>query len=267
MSKWNAPILAAGVVMLLAAVPAPAMQSAPATTAATDRALNVDTYHAAVLQASGHPNELARWHGMWTYDNGHVDEARRYFERAAFYGDKLSQHFLTLIYWNGDGVERDPVMAYIWADLAAERGNDELLLRMRERIWTELSPQEQQRAVALGQDYYARYGDAVAIKRGNTEMRRFMRTQTGSRVGLLTSKLDISMGKPDLWAGGGRSNFGPVGAMGTDFYADSRTRPDAYWKSEDTDLRALLKRIGQGQVNIGEVRKVGADAKPADGER
>ena len=99
------------------------------------------TYETALLEASGHPNELNRWHGLWAYQNGRVDEAREHFERAAMYGDKLSQHALTLMYWNGDeGVARDPVVAYVWADLAAERGNSQDLLRLRERIWRELTP-------------------------------------------------------------------------------------------------------------------------------
>ena len=102
-----------------------------------DRAINVETYRAAVLQASGHPNELSRWHGMWTFDNGRADEAIGHFQRAAGYGDKLSQHFLTLMYWNGEGIDRDPVLAYVWADLAAERGNSDMLIRIREKIWSE----------------------------------------------------------------------------------------------------------------------------------
>ncbi len=62
------------VVVLLAAGPA---------MAAEERAINLDVYQTALLQASGHPNELNRWHGIWNYDNGRHDDARKFFERAA----------------------------------------------------------------------------------------------------------------------------------------------------------------------------------------
>lgn len=228
---------------------------------AGERAINAHMYETALLQASGHPDELGRWRGIWNYDNGRADEARAHFERAALHGDKLSQHFLTLMYWNGDGVARDPVQAYIWADLAAERGNSPDLARVREHIWHELDDEQRQRAVATGGDWYARYGDAVAMKRNNTQLRRFMRTQTGSRVGLLTARLDVAAGRPDLWASGATSSFGPHGSMGSQFYADHRTRPAQYWQAQDLSLDALIRRIGAGEVNVGQVRKV---QPPAD---
>jgi len=232
-----------------------------------DRAINFDTYQGAVLQAQGHPNELARWHGIWNYDNGRPDEARRHFERAASYGDKLSQHFLTLMHWNGDGVDRDPVLAYVWADLAAERGDNADLLRVREYLWNALTREQREQVAAIGPGYYDRYGDAAARIRTNTELRRFMRTQTGSRVGLLTSRLDVNMGKPEFWAGGGRSSYGPLQSSGLTFYADQRTRPQAYWRQEDLDLRALMQRIGAGRVNVGDVKKVPAASPDADAGR
>jgi hypothetical protein len=247
------------IALALVLMPAQAMEEpAQDRPVAEPRAINFDTYNTAVLQASGHPNELSRWHGIWTYDNGRVDEARKHFERAASYGDKLSQHFLTLMYWNGDGVDRDPALAYVWADLAAERGNNADLLQIRERIWNGLDPDQQRRALEIGPQYFARYGDDATRKRADAELRRFMRTQTGTRVGLLTSKLDISMGRPELWASGARSSLGPEQTIGTEYYADNRTRPAAYWQGEDLSLKALLRQIGAGQVNVGEVRKVPA---------
>lgn len=221
--------------------------------AAEERAITSEVYETALLQASGHPNELNRWHGIWNYDNGREEEALKYFQRAAAYGDKLSQHFLALMYWNGDGVDRDPVQAYVWADLAAERGNSPELIKVRERIWHELTPAQQARSLEVGQSYYDRYGDEVAQRRNDKEIRRFARTQTGSRVGLLTSPLDVNMGRPELWAGGGQSKYGPNKSTGTEFYADSRTRPADYWQAEDLSLRALMKQIGAGKVKVGDV--------------
>lgn len=227
----------------------------PAARAGEQRTITLDAYETALLEASGHPNELNRWHGLWAYQSGRVDEAREHFERAAKYGDKLSQHALTLMYWNGDeGITRDPVAAYVWADLAAERGNSQDLLRLRERIWRELTPGQRRQVREVGPSYHALYGDAVAQKRMNAELRRFMRNQTGTRVGLLTSKLDISLGRPELGPGGVWSGFGQIRTTGTEYYAAHRTEPAAYWKAEDKHLRALL----EGRVKVGEVHKVPA---------
>lgn len=251
----------ASFVLSLAALPAIAHEEPQH--AAYERAINVDMYQSALLQASGHPNELSRWHGIWAYDNGRRDEARKYFLRAASYGDKLSQHVLSLLYWNGDGVDRDPVQAYVWADLAAERGGVEDLLQVRERIWSELDKRQRREALEIGPQFYARYGDDVVQKRANAQIRRFMRTQTGSRVGMLTSRLDVQMGRPDLWASGATSSFGPVRTTGAELYADHRTRPAAYWQGEDLSVTALLKQIGRGRVEVGPARR--ADDRAGDG--
>ena len=235
----------------------------PAAGAGEQRTITLHTYESALLEASGHPNELNRWHGLWAYQNGRVEEAREHFERAAMYGDKLSQHALTLMYWNGEeGLARDPVVAYVWADLAAERGNSQDLLRLRERIWRELTPVQRRRVREIGPGYHARYGDAVAKKRTNAELRRFMRNQTGTRVGLLTSKLDISLGRPEVGPGGVWQGFGQIRTTGTEFYAAHRTEPAAYWKAEDKSLRAML----EGRVEVGEVRKAPAAHSDEDAD-
>lgn len=227
---------------------------------AQERAITLETYQAALQQAQGHPNELARWHGLWAYDNGRMEEARQQFERAASYGDKLSRHLLTMMYWNGEGVDRDPVQAYIWADLAADGSDNPDLVGMRERIWSALTVEQRAQVLEQGPRFYERYGDEAARERTNRELRRFARNQTGSRTGQLTSPLTVSLGRPEFWAGGGGTRPGPARSDGTTFYADQRMRPDAYWAQEELDLRALMKRIGAGTVNVGEVDKVTAPA-------
>src|SRR5262245_5705052 len=82
---------------------------------------------AQIKSAKGHPNEEWRLNGLKAYLSGHYTEAVDRFERAAGYADKYSQHYLSLIYWHGQGVTADRVRAYIWSDLAAERGSRRLL--------------------------------------------------------------------------------------------------------------------------------------------
>lgn len=216
------------------------------TTAAVERPrLDASTYHLALRTAKGHPNEIARWRGLWSYSNGRYPEARRYLERAAHYGDKPAQLVLSLMYWHGDGISPDPVLAYVWADLAAERGSNRKLLLMRERIWLELNPAQQRRAVEEGRTYYERYGDAVAVVRTNVKLVRFSRNRTGSRAGSSTSPLSVTLGA-----------MGPSGVCKSsdsdsrldvtpvELYADNRVQLDEYWKEQDVALRRLL--VGYG---------------------
>lgn len=241
-----------------------AILMATGSSVAGERRLTLETYQAALLQASGHPNEINRWHGFWHYDNGRHDQALKFFLRAAHYGDKPSQHVLSLMYWNGDGVDRDPVQAYVWADLAAERGNSEELLRVRETIWQELTPAQQAESIRIGSAYYDRYGDEATQRRTDVHIRRFARDQTGTRTGLLTSRLDINMGRPELWAGGGEPKFGSLRSTGTEFYGDDRTRPEKYWRAEDRSLDTLMRQIRTGTVRVREVDVVRDPAPAAD---
>lgn len=86
------------------------------------------------------------------------------FRVAAGYADKYSQHRLSLLYWHGVGVEKDRVQAYLWADLAAERGYTEFLA-VRERMWRQLDEAERAAAVERGPALYEHYGDPAAKQR------------------------------------------------------------------------------------------------------
>lgn len=218
---------------------------AGATAAVERERLDASTYHTALRNAKGHPNEMARWRGLWSYSNRKYSDARRHFERAAYYGDKPAQLVLSMMYWHGEGVPSDPVMAYIWADLAAERRSNRKIVLMRERIWMELNPAQQKRAVEEGRAHYERYGDKVAMVRTNVQLMRFSRNRTGSRTGSSTSALSVTLGA-----------MGPSGVCATkdsdsrldmtpvELYAENRVQLDEYWKEQDLAMRRLL--VGYG---------------------
>ncbi|MGY0800082.1 hypothetical protein ACW7G0_13645 [Lysobacter sp. A286] len=222
--------------------------------------LNGTEFDAMIRGAAGHPNERARWRGLWAYDNGRHDAAIDQFQLAASYGDKVSQHVLTLMYWHGDGVDADPVKAYIWADLAAERGTDQRLLAIREKLWTSLSPEQRQQTKQLGPGYYERYGDDRTMPRNEAAMRRFAHGRTGSRVGADSSR-------PHIIAGGSAS--GPIkanslnalasgngGMSAAELYDRERLRPERYWDAEDQVLAELMN---EGKVKVGELEPVRKD--------
>ncbi len=202
--------------------------------------------------AMGHPNETWRLNGLKSYQEGHYEEAVGRFENAASYADKHSQHYLSLMYWYGQGVPADPVRAYIWSDLAAERGVRRLLV-IREKMWEGLTPEQRKQVEQLGPDYYARFGDEVAQPRADVEIRRFARTMTGSRIGYRNQAIDIAQGGP---INGSFGNTTPamlaaseqvVGhTTGDEYYADDRTQTASYWQAQDAELGS-----GIGSVDVG----------------
>lgn len=223
-------------------------------TATVPYRLDHETYVAAIRESAGHPNELSRWRGLWSYSSQRYSEARKHFERAAYHGDKPSQYLLSVMHLHGEGGGKDPVAAYIWADLAAERGAREVL-RIREQIWQSLDAAQKRQVEEAGPGYYERYGDPVAMRRTNTKLIRFSRHRTGSRTGSDTGKLGASLG--------GMSSFGfcttdtsklkSTGRI-SDIYASNRTDIDAYWREQEF----VLRNIALGTVIVGGVEPVRA---------
>lgn len=216
--------------------------------------LDAETYTAAIRQAAGHPNERSRWHGLWAYSQQRYVEARKHFVSAARYGDKPSQYLLSVMHLQGEGGNVDPVEAYIWADLAAERGNSNELLLVREKIWLALTPEQQQSAVKLGSDFYARYGDAVAVPRTNSYIGRFSRGRTGSRAGGDTGTMAITFGAGtpnNQMACASAGNQPETKMQQGDFYNALRTDASLYWKGQDVALRAILV----GRVKVGKLER------------
>lgn len=185
------------------------------------------------------------------------EQARKHFERAAYYGDKFSQHLLSLMYWNGEGTAREPVTAYIWADLAAERGTSQELLRIRESFWNALSPEQQAQVRTQGPAYQQRYGDAVAQRRTNVEMGQFLRQRTGTRTGSESAPLAVRVGhaRLDNSPSGTTLDVSQMDQVPTKaFYGAARNNPVAYWQAEDQKLVSLVR---VGHVEIGGVENAG----------
>jgi hypothetical protein len=215
---------------------------------------------AQLKSALGHPNEEWRYRGLKSYLSGRYGEAVEQFERAAEYADKFSQHYLSLIYWHGQGVAVDRVQAYLWSDLAAERGSPRLLA-IREKMWRQLDAAQRAEVEARGESMYQRYGDNSAKPRMEIALRRFASHKTGSRVGYNNQRIDIIDGGP-INGSFGNATPGMLaasaaavgGANERERYGDGRTRPDAYWRDQDRQLDAR-----KTSVEIGPVSKVPKD--------
>jgi hypothetical protein len=224
------------------------------TSAIASEALPIDssTYYAALREAQGHPNEVARWRGMWSFSNRRFTDANRQLERAAFFGDKPSQFLLSVMYQEGNGVARDPVLAYIWAELAAERDTPQMV-RIKEKLWTNLSPEQQARVEAQRGAFYERYGDRVAKVRTNVQLTRFSRERTGSRTGVSSAPMTTTLGAMSPVAGCKAVDADrPLDVRKVDLYALDRIDRDAYWKQQDV----VLQRIAGGRVWAGDLEQV-----------
>lgn len=190
--------------------------------------------------------------GMEAYREQRFDDAMRYFRRAGFFADKPSQGMVAEMYWNGEGVPRDRAAAYAWMDLAAERGYAGFL-GLREEYWAALDASERQRAIELGQDIYARFGDDAAKPRYKHHLRIGRRNLTGSRVGFSHGTKIIVPGP-----GGGRE------IDGSEFYDERYWEADKYWAWQDK----VWMRPRIGRVEVGAPEVVGDSAQaPASGSR
>lgn len=187
-----------------------------------------------------HPDLKYRLLGMEAYRAKKFEDALRLFRRASFYADKPSQGMVAEMLWKGEGAPRDPALAYAWMDLAAERGYQGFL-RLRERYWAALSPQERERAIVAGADVYARFGDDAAKPRYEFQLRTGRREMTGSRTGF-NRGVQIEVPGPE----GGQA------IEGSKFYDERYWDAKKYWAWQD---KLWMKpRIGRGTA--GDLREI-----------
>lgn len=188
---------------------------------------------------AAHPDVFWRERGIDHYGRGRYAEAMTAFRRAARYADKPSQAMIAQMLWNGDGVKADRVMAYVWADLAAERGYPDFVAT-REKFWRELGADEQRAAVSAGQVIFDEYGDAVAKRREESALRLARISITGSRTGHIGT-LSVGQKLPN-----GRF----LAVDGALYYADKYWKPEQYWHWQDR----VWTQPPEGNVEVGPIQ-------------
>lgn len=193
-----------------------------------------------------HPDLKFRMRGLALFRGGELSEAADAFRVSARYADKASQAMLAEMYWEGIGVEADRAAAYAWMDLAAERGYHHFTV-MRERYWKRLDTAERERALGLGEEIYAEYGDAVAQPRLAAKLRRGRKEVAGSRTGF-TGTLSIQIPGPN----------GLTTVDGSTYYADRYWDAETYFAWQDEVwMKPLL-----GTVDVGPLQSMPAPALP-----
>jgi len=222
-----------------------------ATAAAENRRVKEDLADDPRAIAAGflnfHPDLQYRSYGIRAYGKKDYERALMLFRRSAFYADKPSQAMIGEMYSRGEGVARDPALAYAWMDLAAERGYIDFTL-LRERYWRDMDSAQQARALAEGEAIYARYGDAAAKPRFATQLRKGSKEGVGSRTGFVNNvKINIP---------------GPSGEEtidGSKFKDISYWDADQYWKMQDR----IWRNPAGARVNVGDIQQLGDDAAKA----
>jgi uncharacterized protein len=217
---------------------------ASATSAAAERVVPPDPVADPLLITAGflshHQDIKYRLLGLEEYKKQNFEKALRYFRRASFFADKPSQGMVAEMYWKGEGAPRDPVQAYAWMDLAAERGYRGFIC-LRERYWSSLSETERARAIQEGQAVYARFGDAAAKPRYELGLRQGRREMTGSRTGFRRN-VQIEIQSP----------AGSQSIDGSKFYDERYWDAKKYWAWQDKIW--MKPRIGN--VSIGDIETV-----------
>jgi hypothetical protein len=183
-----------------------------------------------------HPDVEYRQLGLQSYRRGHHAVAFDRFRRAGYFGDKPAQGLVAEMYWKGEGVPADRALAYVWMDLAAERGYRDLV-GLRERYWAQLTAAERQRALEQGPALYREYGDPTVKPRYARRLQRLRNQITGSHIGT-----DVGV------LAGQRDASGAVALTGG-LYADANWNAEQYWQRQD---RLWRLKLG-GTVNVGDV--------------
>lgn len=230
-------------------------------------AASVTPFEQDLLEQEGvlgaHPGFRWRREALLALERGQQTYVQTWLERAARYADKPAQALIAERYWQGQGAARDPALAYAWMDLAAERGYTVFTVH-REKYWAELDEAQRRRALEIGQDIYAEYGDAVAKPRLAAHLQRRLKQQTGSRIGG-RSAVEVFLppsrnpsGKLGIGKGETRAYY--VGMRLPNYYQDKIWKADPYFAWQDAQYVGLP----EGIVTVGSVAAERGERRSAD---
>ena len=138
------------------------------------------------------PDLMQLSEGIQAWEKGDRKDARRHFERAAEYGNNDARFSLGVMYFQGEGVERDLPRAHAWLSLAATVGSDQRVAA-RDQVWELMDDSQRKRARKVSQELRDKYGNLAAMRKRDEWGRKNKREFTGSRVGASASALRIDV--------------------------------------------------------------------------
>jgi uncharacterized protein len=208
----------------------------------------------------GHPDQEGLAMGLQLYAKGDYRGAMKHFLVGARYADKLSQLCIGMLYLNGEGVRKDPVAAYAWMSIAAERDYP-TFIASRDALGAKLDAQQRQLAAAMFEQLSAEYGDIVAKPRMVSALRQGMvqisRDTTGSRLGFMAQPVKTIAEKEDC----DTSDMGAITGCGGAF-SDARWDPAQYFKARDSAWSGTVTVSPLQEVASPKVQATSTDSQP-----
>lgn len=117
------------------------------------------------------------------YEKGRYAKAYQiYSEDLARLGDKFAQFRAGYMHYTGEGLAKDPVKAFAWMRLSAERGSEQLTTAAAQ-VWETLDANQRAAAKTEFDRLQAEYGDRALLTRLIEEDERELKSTTGSRLG------------------------------------------------------------------------------------
>lgn len=223
------------------------------TAEAGDPPPSVDKVLAAMDRTStwGHPDLFNEFAGMHRLKAGDYKAAMTYLKASSRYADKLSQLSVGLMYLNGRGVAKDPVTAFAWVAIAAERKYPRFLAT-RDAIWATLDAGQRAQAKTRVTQLYAEYGDPVAKPRMARALNLAKMQMTGSRLGFGTSAVTTLSADSTPPACGADTIDGASQVGCGNIYAEWRWDPKKYFQVRDGAWK--------GTVTVGAIKQAGDGA-------
>ncbi len=115
-----------------------------------------------------------------------------YLNDLAPIGDKYAQYMLGFMSLSGLGVEQDPVLASAWYRLAAERGEPDEFVAIRDDVLWNLDETDRERSDDVYLGLCREYSDiAISMREAREEFGNLSQVSTGSRLGSTSSAITI----------------------------------------------------------------------------
>lgn len=186
-----------------------------------------------------HPDLFGEFAGMRRYAHHDYAGALKFFKIGAYYSDKLSALSIGMMYLNGEGVAKDPVKAYAWLVVAAERDYPDFI-STRDRVKASLTPVQLQQAQPIVDEIAAKYGDKVAKHRLIVQLNQGRMNITGSHTGFDSGIVELNTGHcggPSVEIGGEAM---PKAGCGGNVFAKWRWDPKTYFAVRDSRWKATV---------------------------
>jgi len=216
-----------------------------------------------------HPDLFGEFAGTRYYVHHKYQDALKYFEIGALYADKLSQLCIGLMYMNGEGTKKDPITAYAWLDLAAERNYPDFVAT-RDRVKASLTAEQLAQATLVRKTLAERYADAVAKPRMAGQLRLGQMQMTGSHTGFNSGIEHVNLAGSSSSAQNcaetpmvGGHAVPQAGCGSESIYDNERWEPNLYFASRDREYKATVT-VGAVEEQGKAIDKPPSSAAPVD---